>query len=68
MHWWQLFGKETRQEESGGEGGEKEGTLIFGGCESESFSAVIFYFFSCLVIYCQCLIRADAESTCANKC
>ena len=23
LHWWQLFGEETRQEESGGEGGER---------------------------------------------
>ena len=35
-HLWDLFlcqktGEETRQEESRGDGGEKEGTLIFGG-------------------------------------
>ena len=35
-----------------------------GECESESFSSIILYLFSCLGIYCQCLTRAHAESTC----
>ena len=33
-------------------------------CGSESFSSIILYLFSCLGIYCQCLTRAHAESTC----
>ena len=45
----------------------RRGPSFLGECESESFWAVILYLFSCLGFYCQCLMRAHAESTCANK-
>ena len=41
LFWCQKTGEETRQEESRGDGGEKEGTLLFGECESESFPTCV---------------------------